>query len=393
MWLRVVGLISGTSVDGIDVAVADFAFADGRIRLRPVAHAAVDYPAELRSALIDALPPNGCTAARLCELDTGVGRAFAQAAAGMCEGADLVASLGQTIYHWVDGDRCHGTLQLGRPAWIAEATGLPVVSDLRARDVAAGGHGAPLAPVLDRLLLGSPEAPTAALNLGGIANVTILRPGAPAVAFDTGPGNALLDAAARALLGADQDTGGALAARGRVREDLLSVLRADPYYAADPPKSTGKEHFNAGYLGASLGRLRIVADADVMATLVALTATTVADACKRFGVRKVIASGGGVRNPVLMAALADALAPATLTTTEELGVPTDAKEAYLAALLGYLAWHGMPVDPGTGAAGPRVHGSITPGAAPLRLPEPVTAAATGLQITVPEPAGGPHAAR
>ncbi|GGS51575.1 anhydro-N-acetylmuramic acid kinase [Actinokineospora fastidiosa] len=381
-------------MDGIDVAVGDFARDDdGAIRLRPVRHAAVEYPADLRSALVDALPPNGCTAERLCVLDTGVGQAFARAAAGMAEGADLVASLGQTIYHWVEGARCRGTLQLGRSAWIAEATGLPVVSDLRARDVAAGGHGAPLAPVLDRLLLGAPDVPTAALNLGGIANVTILRPDAPAVAFDTGPANALLDAAARALLGTDQDSGGALAARGRVRDDLLAVLRADPYYAADPPKSTGKEHYNAGYLGETLGRLPVVADADVMATLVALTATTVADACRRFGVRRVLASGGGVRNPVLMAALADALAPATLTTTDELGMPTDAKEAYLAALLGYLAWHGMPVDPGTGAAGPRVHGTITPGAGPLRLPEPAARAATGLRITVPEPTGGPRARR
>ncbi|MGX7824899.1 anhydro-N-acetylmuramic acid kinase [Actinokineospora sp. 24-640] len=388
MWLRVVGLISGTSMDGIDVAAADFACADGVIELRPVGHTEVAYPPELRSALLDVLPPNGCTAEKLCVLDTGVGQAFGAAAAELLDGADVVASLGQTVYHWVEGARCRGTLQLGQPAWIAEATGLPVVSGLRVRDVAAGGHGAPLAPVLDRLLLGTPRVPTAALNLGGIANITVLRPHGPAVAFDTGPANALLDAAARATVGADQDTGGALAAQGRVRADLLDVLRADPYYGAPPPKSTGKEHYNAGYLGATLGRLPVVADADLMATLVALTASTVADACREFGVRRVLASGGGVRNPVLMAALADALAPATLTTTDELGLPAAAKEAYLTALLGYLAWHGMAVDPGTGAAGPRVHGSITPGAGPLRLPPPVTAAATALRITVPSPAGG-----
>lgn len=379
-------------MDGIDVAVADFDRVDGEIRLRPVAHAGVDYPPDLRSALIDVLPPNGCTAEKLCALDTGVGRSFAVAAADHAGGAELVCSLGQTIYHWVEGGRCLGTMQLGQPAWIAETTGLPVVSDLRARDVAAGGHGAPLAPVLDRLLLGVPDEPTAMLNLGGIANVTILLPDGPAVAFDTGPANALLDAAARAILGADQDTGGALAAQGRVRDDLLAVLRADPYYAAGPPKSTGKEHYNAGYLGETLGRLRVVADADLMATLVALTATTVADACRGFGVTRVLASGGGVRNPVLMAALADALAPAHLTTTEEVGMPAEAKESYLAALLGYLTWHGIAVDPGTGAAGPRVLGSITPGAGPLRLPEPA-AAARSLRITVPQPAGGHRARR
>jgi anhydro-N-acetylmuramic acid kinase len=388
--MRVLGLLSGTSMDGIDVAVGDFDRVGAEIRLRPVRHASLDYPAALRTALHDALPPNGCTAERLCRLDTEVGQAFAAAAVEHAEGADLVASLGQTVYHWVEGPRCLGTLQLGRAAWIAEATGLPVVSDLRARDVAAGGHGAPLAPVLDRLLLGTPDVPTAALNLGGIANITVLLPHGPSVAFDTGPANALLDAAARATTGADQDTGGALAARGRVRDDLLAVLRADTYYAASPPKSTGKEHFNGAYLGEALGRLPVVAEADLLATLVALTATTVADACRGFGVRRVVASGGGVRNPVLMAALADALAPAELTTTDGLGIPADAKEAYLAALLGYLAWHGTAVDPGTGGAGPRVHGSLTPGAGPLRLPEPA-ARATALRITVPELAGGPRA--
>ncbi|HVK22086.1 MAG TPA: anhydro-N-acetylmuramic acid kinase [Actinokineospora sp.] len=379
-WSRVVGVISGTSMDGVDVAVADLTIHGDTVDLVPVDHWSTDYPADLRADLLAALPPNGCTAERLCRLDTGVGQAFGAAAAAAGP-ADLVASLGQTLFHWVDGTACHGTLQLGQPAWIAEATGLPVVSDLRTRDVAAGGHGAPLAGVLDRLLLAEPG--TAALNIGGIGNVTV-----NGVAFDTGPGNALLDAAARDRLGTDLDSNGATAAKGTVRHDLLAILLADPYYAAPPPKSTGKEHFNSDLLAAALARVPAVADADLFATLVALTARTIADACR--GVTRVLASGGGADNPTLMAAIAAELAPATLGTTEDIGLPVDGKEAYLAALLGFLTWHGVPVDPGTGASGPRILGSITPGRGSLSLPEPHTELVRGLRLItpVPEPAGG-----
>ncbi|WP_436501405.1 anhydro-N-acetylmuramic acid kinase [Actinokineospora sp. HUAS TT18] len=375
---RVVGVISGTSMDGVDIAVADLTLDGDTVDLVPLSHHSVPYPDDLRADLLAALPPGDCTAERLCRLDTGVGQTFGAAAAAAGP-ADLVASLGQTLFHWVDGGTCRGTLQLGQPAWIAEATGLPVVSDLRARDVAGGGHGAPLAGILDRMLM--PDG-TAALNLGGIANVTI-----DGVAFDTGPGNALLDAAARDRLGTDQDTDGATAAQGTVRPDLLAILLADPYYAAPKPKSTGKEQFNGDYLAAALARVPRVADADLLATLVALTAQTVADACR--GVTRVLASGGGARNPALMAALAADLAPATLGTTEDLGLPVDGKEAYLAAVLGFLTWHGVPVDPRTGGNGPRVLGSITPGRASLSLPEPHTGPVRRLRVLPdPDAAGG-----
>ncbi|EWC60991.1 Anhydro-N-acetylmuramic acid kinase [Actinokineospora spheciospongiae] len=389
------GMISGTSVDGIDVAVADLRLRSGVVELSPVRHAEVPHPEALRADLLAALPPNPCDARTLCRLDTGVGQAFGAAAArftgggdsGVDLGVDLVASLGQTLYHWVDGGDCLGTLQLGQPAWIAEATGLPVVSDLRARDVAAGGHGAPLAGVLDRLLLAA-EPGTAALNLGGIANITTDST-AGGLAFDTGPANALLDAAALARTGTPCDTDGALAARGTVRRDLLDVLLADPYYAAPAPKSTGKEHFHGGYLDAALARVPAVADADLLATLVALTAITVARACAPHRPRRVLASGGGVRNPALMTALAAALAPTELTTTDALGLPAEAKEAYLAALLGFLTWHGVPVDAGTGG-GARVLGSVTPGRDPARWPEPLDGTAESLHLS-PQPPGGPRA--
>jgi anhydro-N-acetylmuramic acid kinase len=386
----VIGLLSGTSMDGVDVAVAELRLSGDTVELVPVGHTELPYPAELRDALLAVLPPGTTSAEQLCRLDTAVGQAFAAAARHALatiadDRADLVASLGQTVYHWVEGGRALGTLQLGQPAWVAEATGLPVVSDLRARDVAAGGHGAPLAGVLDRLWLRDTTGPTAALNLGGIANITVVAPERPAVAFDTGPGNALLDAAARMISGGvwQQDVDGDLAAQGRVDPALLEVLLADPYYALAPPKSTGKEHFHAGHLTAALDRVAHVAGDDLLATLVELTAATVADACRAHGVTRVVASGGGVRNPTLMAALRRRLAPATLVTSDELGLPSSAKEAYLTALLGFLTWSGSAADTAgtTGSRGARLLGSITPGSGPLRLPAPAAARVERLRVT------------
>jgi anhydro-N-acetylmuramic acid kinase len=385
--LRTIGLISGTSMDGIDVAVTDLALDHDTVLLRPVGHTEVAYPEPVRSELLACLPPGDCTAEQLCRLDTVVGQIFANAAedARAEFGGDLVGSLGQTIFHWVAGERCLGTLQIGQPAWIAERTGLPVVADLRTRDVAAGGHGAPLASRLDELWLATTDAPAAALNLGGIANITVVAPGAETIAYDTGPANALLDVAVR--LGSHGtrhfDENGELAGSGTVRADLLAVLLDDPYYAAEPPKSTGKELFHADYLRDALRRVPEVSAPDLLATLVELTAATVAGACARHGVERVIASGGGVRNPVLMAAIDRRLGPAELVTSDELGLPTDAKEGYLTALLGFLTWHGIASNSphATGAAGRRLLGSVTPGAGPLRLPDPVDRPVTRLRVT------------
>lgn len=372
---RVVGLISGTSMDGIDVAVAELRPAEPEVlELRPLGCAELAHPPGLTERLAAALPPGSCDAAELCALDTELGQAFAAAARRALADfgpAELVASLGQTLFHWVEDGRARGTLQLGRAAWIAEETGLPVLSDLRTRDVAAGGHGAPLAGVLDALWLADRPEPAAALNIGGIANITVVGGDEP-LAYDTGPGNALLDAAAAEVTGGAQrcDEGGALAAAGAVDEQLLARLLDEPHYAAPPPKSTGKELFNAGYLRRALDGRRLTGP-DLLATLTELTAATVADACRGHGVREVIASGGGVRNPALLAALRRRLGAIELRTSDELGLPAHGKEAYLAALLGWLSWHGLPgTVPGTTGAPPRVLGSITPGAGPLRLPEP-----------------------
>jgi anhydro-N-acetylmuramic acid kinase len=392
----VIGLISGTSVDGIDVAVADLRLDGGVVELTPVSTTEVPYDDELRADLVSALPPAASSAEQMCRLDTLVGRAFA-AAAVAAGPADLVASLGQTVYHWVEGERCLGTLQLGRSAWIAEATGLPVVADLRVRDVAAGGHGAPLASTLDALwlndLAASTGAPAAALNIGGIANITVVAPGESPLAYDTGPGNALLDAAVSTLTGGvwTRDTDGEMALRGTARSDVLDVLLADPYYAAPPPKSTGKEHFNGEYLLRATEGLPVLLAEDFLASLVELTAVTIADACRSHGVTTVVGSGGGMRNPALTAALARRLGDVELRGSDDLGLPSDGKEALLAALIGFLTWHGVPgnVPSATGASGPRALGSITPGASPLRLPPPAESPVTGLRVRTT--AGGPRA--
>jgi anhydro-N-acetylmuramic acid kinase len=249
--------------------------------------------------------------------------------------------------------------------------------------VAAGGHGAPLAGVLDHLWLSDVTGPTAALNLGGIANISVVMPGRPVLAFDTGPGNALLDAAARMISDGvwHQDVDGDLAAQGTPDPELLDVLLADPYYLLAPPKSTGKEYFNREHITAALAKVGHVAGDDLLATLVELTATTVADACRAHGVAKVVVSGGGVRNPTLMTTLRHRLAPATLVTSDELGLPSGAKEAYLTALLGFLTWAGVPAGT-AGARGPRLLGTITPGSEPLRLPEPASTEVTRLRVKV-----------
>lgn len=391
MRMRVIGLMSGTSHDAVDAAAADLVLEGDSLLLTPLGMVSAPYPEELRSALTAALPPASTTMRDVCRLDTRIGQAFAALATRadreLCDGrADLIVSHGQTVYHWVEQGRVHGTLQIGSPSWIAEATGRPVVSDLRTRDVAAGGQGAPLVSVVDVMWLrGRPGVP-AALNLGGIANLTVAGAAGDPVAFDTGPANALVDAAAHALTDGrlEYDRDGALAARGRVDTALLRALLDEPYYAEPPPKTTGKELFHWPYLHTFLtGRDRLPVE-DVVATVTHLTARTVADAVRAAGATEVIASGGGTRNPTLMSMLRTALHGIPLRTSDDLGLPSEAKEAYAFAVLGYLTAHGLAgtVPACTGARRPSVLGSITPGSGGLRLPEPAATAPVRLR-TVP----------
>lgn len=388
--MRVIGLMSGTSYDAVDAAAADLVISGDTVVLTPLGLISGRYDDELRAALSSSLPPATVTMGQVCRLDTGIGQAFASAAERadreLCGGrAELVASHGQTVYHWTSDGRVLGTLQLGQPAWIAERTGLPVVSDFRPRDIAAGGQGAPLVSMVDVMWLRDRPGTPVALNLGGIANITVAPASSGPLAFDTGPANALIDAVVRHHSGgkADYDVDGALAARGTVDQALLAHLLAEPYYALPPPKSTGKELFNLSYLQ---GFLDLPLET-LVATLTALTARTVADAVRTARATEVIVSGGGTRNPTLMGLLCDGLEVPVLTS-DSLGLPSDAKEAYAFAVLGFLSAHGLAgtLPSCTGADHATVLGSITPGRRPLSLPNPARTPPSRLKVAAAEQA-------
>lgn len=379
--MRVLGLLSGTSHDGIDVAVVEFAEHDGALSGRVLHTNSVPYAPQLRARLIAALPPADTTFAEVCELDTFIGQAFAQVAADASEaagGVDAVCTHGQTVYHWVDGGHALGTLQIGQPAWTAERVGVPVVSDVRIRDITAGGHGAPLVSFLDELLLRGRAGVSAAVNLGGIANMTVVGPDG-LTAYDVGPANALIDAVvvAEGLNDRGYDADAAVARTGTVHEELLRELLADPYYALPAPKSTGKEHFHLDYVRAQVERLRAggrdLSVPDLVRTLTELTIRTVAQDVRAAGIRFLAVSGGGCHNPLIMKGLRDALPAVEVVLADELGAPVDSKEAILFALIGWCTMHGVAaVTPGgTGAREARILGTITPGRGPLRMPEPV----------------------
>lgn len=374
--MRVLGLISGTSFDGVDFFVGDFELADGSITMRRCASGAVPYSDELHARLVHALPPLPVTAEDLCIIDTLVGQEFAGVAADVldqCPGVALISSHGQTVYHWIDAaGRAKGTLQLGNPAWIAESTGVPVVSDLRSRDVVAGGQGAPLVSLLDVLLLEGFGARLAAVNLGGISNVTVVAPDMDPLAYDIGPANALLDAVMVASTNGAKayDDGAELTRRGTVQHGLLARLLDEPYYALGAPKSTGKELFNLAYVERLTGPVTQVGTADLLATLTELTAVTVMRELNQWNLERVFFGGGGTANPVMMERMRALSTGVRVETMDALGIDPREKEPALFALMGFMTLHGLPanVPSCTGARGGRILGSITPGAQPLHLP-------------------------
>ena len=371
--MKVIGMISGTSFDAIEAVVVDFSLADQAIEATLLGHVSVPYSDELRDRVAQVLPPHATTIEEVCQLDTLIGQSFADVAVSVadqyCDGiVDVVCSHGQTVYHWVHDGHALGTLQIGQGAWIAERTGATVVSDVRSRDVAAGGHGAPLVSLLDVLLLGqNPPNVRGALNLGGISNITVVGLSREPIAFDIGPANALMDAAVTWLSDGSEhyDHDGERAARGVVDETFLARLLADPYYAAPAPKSTGKEHFHREYLLEQMSSLDIGRD-DLVATLADLTARTVAIAVREYGVTELFVSGGGTRNPHLMGLIDGYLSGVSVSLVDELGVPEAAKEAALFALIGFLTVHGIAgsVASCTGARRASILGTITPGRQP-----------------------------
>lgn len=381
------GLMSGTSLDGVDAAAVRFDGEGERPEAaRLLAFRSLPYEPPFRARLERATREAG--PAEVCALDAELGRRLGDAAAGLLEEAGLasgsvsaIGSHGQTLWHAPpspEGPSGEGgcTLQIGRAAEIAERTGVRVVSDFRAADVAAGGQGAPLTPYFDRLMLASRGRARFVLNLGGMANVTALPPegsGAEPVAFDTGPGVALVDAAVRRLADRPFDRDGRLAAAGVVREAALAPWLEDPFFDREPPRSTGRERFGADRVEAWLAEHEALSAEDLVATLTELTARTAAGAIGRvaFGPDEVVLCGGGARNPELVRRIRERLSPAAVRDLSELGWDPEAREAVAFALLArqHLLGHPASAPWATGARGRRVLGSATPPAGDARRRE------------------------
>jgi anhydro-N-acetylmuramic acid kinase len=379
--VRAVGLMSGTSCDGIDAALVDVT--DSGVKL--LAFDCRPYTREMREALLRLCSPETCRVDDLCHLNFALGELLAAAVfkvalLGQVEPAsiDVVGSHGHTVWHIPRGRRfgrrtIRSTLQIGEPCVIAERTGILTVADFRPRDIAAGGQGAPLVPYVDYRLFSDERIARAMLNIGGIANVTYLRrAGRPEdiVAFDTGPGNMILDRLAEIVTGGRLrcDLDGAIAAAGTVDTGLLATYMRLDYFKRKPPKSTGRESFGRDFAGRFLdaARARKLSDAGLMATAAALTAQSVADAFRRHlpgPVDEVIVSGGGALNPTLMGMLAEHLAPARVLSSAEIGLDPSAKEALAFAVLAVETAQGRcnNAPAATGAKAAAVLGKIVPG--------------------------------
>jgi len=356
------GLISGTSADGIDAALVRFA-----PRLEVVAARTFAYPDAFRQRVVACARSHAAVAlADYGRLDSEIGESFANAALALLREAatapdavTAIGSHGQTVCHGPAGAHPF-TLQVGDPNIIAERTGIVTVADFRRADVAAGGQGAPLLPALHAAVLANPAAPRAILNLGGIANLTLLVPRRPVLGFDTGPANCLLDAWSQRVRGTPRDEGGAWAQSGHADAGLLARLLDEPYFAQPPPKSTGREYFNLDWLDACVPP--DLAPEDVQATLLQLSARSIASALRDNAprIREVYACGGGVHNAALMDALRAELPDSKVDTTAALGLDPDFVEAVGFAWLARARLENLPGNLAsvTGARGPRVLGAI-----------------------------------
>jgi anhydro-N-acetylmuramic acid kinase len=355
--MRVAGIMSGTSLDGIDVAVIDI---KGK-SIVTVAHSTTRYSDAVRRRILGAATP-----ADTSRLNFELGELYAKAVIKTCQRAripveslELAGSHGQTIYHEGAG-RTPNSLQIGEASVIAERLGIPVVSDFRTRDIAAGGQGAPLVPFVDVLLFSSAKAKRVALNIGGIANITVLPGG---VAFDTGPGNMVIDQLVERLSGGKQrfDRNGAIAAKGHVNRGLLDSLLADQYYKSKPPKTAGREQYGAEFVDRLLATGLPIED--LIATATALTAATISTGITRFApaTTEVIAAGGGTHNRQLMAQIAAFLPDCRITTTAEFGIDPDAKEAIAFAVLAHRTWSHRSgnLPAATGARKPVILGKLS----------------------------------
>ncbi len=366
---RIAGIMSGTSLDGIDVAIIDIACT----KVTTVAHASVSYPAAVRGRLL-AISNADCHIAELSQLNFKLGELYAKAVAHICrrhsiplDSIELIGSHGQTIYHKGRG-ASPNTLQIGEASVIAERLGIPVVSDFRTRDIAAGGQGAPLVPLVDHMLFRSATKNRVALNIGGIANITILpKNAAPeqVVAFDTGPGNMVIDQLVFEFTKGKEayDKNGAIAAESYLNRALLNKLLKDPYYSAPPPKTAGREQYGREFVAKLCATGLPIPD--LISTATVLTAAAIATGIEKFApdTTEVIASGGGVHNRQLMVQIEAFLPTCRVTTSAEFGVDPDAKEAIAFAVLAHRTWRRQPgnLPSATGATHPVVLGKVTYG--------------------------------
>jgi len=378
--MLVAGLISGTSVDGIDVAITEITGEGFDQSVRLVAAESIPYPPDVKQGVL-AVSNADTHTARISRMNFLLGELFGEAVIETCRRAsidlatvELIGSHGQTIFHEADavnigGRKIASTMQIGEAAVIAARTGAPVVADFRTADMARGGQGAPLVPYVDYLLYRHAELGRVALNIGGISNITSIPPGAKpeqVVAFDTGPGNMIMDSLvsqiSRGLQTFDED--GRMASKGEVSPELLKELMDDPYLYRKPPKSCGREQYGPELIARLLSDG--LAPEDVVATATAYTAQSIAESIERFvaptmPVDELIVSGGGWKNPQIIERLAAQMPDTRLRSSNELGIDSDAKEAIAFAMMAYETWHGRPsnLPSATGASGPAILGKIS----------------------------------
>jgi len=383
----VIGLMSGTSADGIDAALVHIEGSAQAMQAQVRAFQTYPFSAEMREAILQASDPSRGTVDLLCRLNVALGEAFARAASDVASHAglsldaiDLIGSHGQTVQHLPQPASCGGysvraSLQLGEPSVIAERTGVSTVADFRPRDLAAGGEGAPLAPYVHYLLFGDVARTRVVHNIGGISNVTVIPARATLAdiyAFDTGPGNMIIDGSVRRLSGGQEayDRDGQRALRGQAHGALVEDLLGHPYLTRTPPKSTGRELFGEVFLNDLCARASQmgISDDDLVATVTAFTAATMIDAYRRFILPRyplveIVLCGGGSHNPALMRQVQEGLSPLRFRTSDAFGISVDALEAVIFAVLAYetVCGHATNVPTATGAQRGVILGKVVPG--------------------------------
>jgi anhydro-N-acetylmuramic acid kinase len=383
--MLVLGMMSGTSVDGIDISLVRISGAPPNLQIKLLNHTAVAFPANVRKEMLRVAEQNPISSGELSQLHFRLGHIYAEAALAACKKfrisprkIDLIGNHGQTIFHQGKpvpflGKPTGSTLQIGEGAIIAARTGISTVSDFRPADIALGGNGAPLVPFADYVLYGHPNLGRVSLNIGGIANVTVIPANAKpsqVFAFDTGPGNMAIDALVSHFTHGRKrfDKNATLAQQGRAIPEILDELLRDPYLKLAPPKSTGREYFGAAYVQKllALGKKHHAKSNDLIRAATLFTALSIVDALNRFvpskhKIRQLIVSGGGANNPLLLAQLSAALPGLEVLPSSTFNVPTDAKESLAFALLAYETFHKRPsnIPSATGARGPAILGKIS----------------------------------